>query len=128
MARVRNRLNRLFDPAEDDQTIVDPKDAAESAGLGYVSDHRPRIKCSKFGKGFTCIQPDGTILSDPEVPRRIQSLAIPPAWTDVWICLFADGHIQATGRDARGENNIATTRYSGGVCDSTNYDPCHRVR
>ena len=84
------------------QTIVDPKEAAESAGLRYVSDTRPGIRRRKSGKGFTYSQADGSRLTEADVLRRIKSLAIPPAWTDVWICPSADGHIQATGRDAKG--------------------------
>jgi hypothetical protein len=88
----------LFDPTENVQTIIDPKYAAESAGLRYVSDNRAGIRRKKSGKGFTHMRPDGTKLSDSHVVRRIRSVAIPPAWTDVWICPSADGHFQATGR------------------------------
>jgi DNA topoisomerase-1 len=96
------RGTALLDLAEDVQTIVDPKDAAEWAGLRYVTDGRRGIRRRKVGTGFTFVRPDGTRLTDPEVLTRIRSLAIPPAWTDVWICPFADGHLQATGRDAKG--------------------------
>ena len=65
-------------------------------------DERPGIWRKKSGKGFIYLRPDGTRVSDPRALRRIRSLAVPPAWTDVWICPFSDGHIQATGRDARG--------------------------
>jgi DNA topoisomerase-1 len=92
----------LFLSSEETQTILDPKDAAEAADLRYVSDERPRIRRKKSGKGFIYLRPDGTRVSDPRVLRRIRSLAVPPAWIDVWICPFSDGHIQATGRDARG--------------------------
>jgi DNA topoisomerase-1 len=60
----------LFDPAEDVQTIVDPKDAAQSAGLRHVSDHRPAIRRKKSGKGFTYVGPDGTKLCDSQVRGR----------------------------------------------------------
>jgi DNA topoisomerase I len=112
----------LFDPAEDVQTIVDPKDAAESAGLRYVSDERPGIRRRKSGKGFTYVRTDGTKLSDPHVVRRIRSLAIPPAWTDVWICPFADGHIQATGRDAKGRKQYRYHPLFREVRESTKYE------
>ena len=92
----------MFDSAADVLTIVDPKDAAESAGLRYVSDARPGISRRKSGKGFTYIRADGSKLSEAAVLRRIKALAIPPAWADVWICPTPDGHIQATGRDAKG--------------------------
>jgi DNA topoisomerase I len=94
--------NALFESAADVQTIVDPKDAAEFAGLRYISDTRPGIRRRKSGKSFTYTRADGSRLTEPDVLSRIKSLAIPPAWTDVWICPFADGHIQATGRDAKG--------------------------
>jgi DNA topoisomerase I len=105
-----------------DSDIVDPKDAAESAGLRYVSDERPGIRRKKSGKGFTYQRPDGTKLSDPEALRRIRSLAIPPAWTDVWICPYADGHLQATGRDARGRKQYRYHPLFREVRDSTKYE------
>ena len=91
-------------PASSDsaEVVVDPKDAAETAGLRYVSDVRPGIRRKKAGKAFTYIRADGSRVTEPHVLKRIKALATPPAWTDVWICPFADGHIQATGRDAKG--------------------------
>jgi DNA topoisomerase I len=92
----------LFQSGAEVQTVLDTRDAAESAGLRYVSDDRPGIRRRRSGKGFAYTRPDGTKLTDDDVIRRIKTLAIPPAWTDVWICPFADGHVQATGRDAKG--------------------------
>jgi DNA topoisomerase-1 len=112
----------LFDPTENVQTIVDPKDAAESAGLRYVSDNRAGIRRKKSGKGFTYMRPDGTKLSDSHVVRRIRSVAIPPAWTDVWICPFADGHFQATGRDAKGRKQYRYHPLFREVRESTKYE------
>jgi DNA topoisomerase-1 len=112
----------LLDPAEDVQTIVTPKDAAESAGLRYVSDARPGIRRHKAGKGFAYVRPDGMKLSDPQVARRIRSLAIPPAWMDVWICPFADGHIQATGRDAKGRKQYRYHPLFREMRESTKYE------
>ncbi|MGI6850859.1 DNA topoisomerase IB [Mesorhizobium sp. 1B3] len=83
------------------QTIVDPRDAAETAGLLYVSDEKPGIRRRKSGKGFRYLRPDGSAVKDEATLRRIRALAIPPAWADVWICPKANGHIQATGRDAK---------------------------
>jgi DNA topoisomerase-1 len=88
--------------SESAQTIVATKGAAESVGLRYVSDARPGIRRRKSGKGFRYTRVDGSRLSEPDVLQRIKALAVPPAWTDVWICPFAEGHIQATGRDAKG--------------------------
>ena len=112
----------MFDSATDVQTIVDPKDAAESAGLRYVSDHRPGIRRRKSGKGFTYTRADGSRLTEAEALGRIKSLAIPPAWTDVWICPFRDGHIQATGRDAKGRKQYRYHPQFREVRDSTKYE------
>ncbi len=77
-------------------------DAAAAAGLAYSDDRQPGIRRRRYGTGFAYFLPDGRRVSEPAVIRRIKSLAIPPAWTDVWICPDPGGHIQATGRDARG--------------------------
>src|SRR5215207_3523654 len=71
--------------------IVDPKDAAESAGLIYVSDEEPGIRRKKAGKGFTYIEPGGRKVEDEATLKRIRKLAIPPAYTNVWICTKANG-------------------------------------
>ena len=79
----------------------DPIDSAEAAGLRYVSDTMPGIQRKKAGSGFTYTGMNGKPIKDPAALNRIRSLAIPPAYIDVWICPFTNGHIQATGRDAR---------------------------
>jgi DNA topoisomerase-1 len=112
----------LVDSAHSAQAIVDPKDAAESAGLRYVSDARPGIRRNQAGKGFTYTRADGSKLSEFEVLKRIRSLAIPPAWTDVWICPWADGHIQATGRDAKGRKQYRYHARFREVRESTKYE------
>lgn len=76
--------------------------AARSAGLRYVCDDRPGIRRETGALGFRYIGPRGKTIRNETVLRRIRALGIPPAWTDVWICPDARGHIQATGRDARG--------------------------
>ena len=81
---------------------VDPEESAKAAGLRYVSDDMPGIRRRKRGKGFTFLDAKGTTVSDARTLERIRKLAIPPAWTDVWICPITNGHLQATGRDARG--------------------------
>jgi DNA topoisomerase I len=78
------------------------EDAARAAGLSYISADRPGIRREPKGDSFTYFKPDGKPLADEAALERIRKLAIPPAWTDVWICTRADGHLQATGRDARG--------------------------
>ncbi|MFL5756481.1 MAG: DNA topoisomerase IB [Chloroflexota bacterium] len=81
---------------------LEPAEAARAAGLRYTVDDRPGITRRRVGKAFTYRAPDGTTIRDRETVARIRSLAIPPAWTDVWICPDPNGHLQATGRDARG--------------------------
>jgi DNA topoisomerase-1 len=112
----------LFEIATEAQTVVDPQDAAESAGLRYASDDRPGIRRQRSGKGFAYTRPDGTRLTDDHVIRRIKALVIPPAWTDVWICPFADGHIQVTGRDARGRKQYRYHPRFREVRESTKYE------
>jgi DNA topoisomerase-1 len=80
----------------------DPAAAARAAQLRYVNDHDPGIRRVRAGRGFCFVGPDGRPVRSRELVRRIRSLAIPPAWTDVWICPDADGHIQATGTDDHG--------------------------
>ena len=77
-------------------------EAARAAGLRYVTDAVPGITRRGAGKGFSYRGPGGERIRDRDEIERIRALAIPPAWTDVWICPRPDGHIQATGRDARG--------------------------
>jgi DNA topoisomerase-1 len=77
-------------------------EAARAAGLRYVTDAVPGITRRRAGKGFSYRGPGDEPIKDRDEIERIKALAIPPAWTDVWICPRANGHIQATGRDARG--------------------------
>ncbi|MFY8142626.1 MAG: DNA topoisomerase IB [Caulobacter sp.] len=83
-----------------------PKDTAFQrsidATLVYVNDDDPGVRRSLAADGWRYFGADGKRLKDPDVLARIQALAIPPAWTEVWICPAANGHIQATGRDAKG--------------------------
>jgi DNA topoisomerase-1 len=72
------------------------------AGLRHCSDDRPGITRRRAGTGFTYRDPDGRPIRDKEIVERIRRIVIPPAWTDVWICPWPNGHLQATGRDARG--------------------------
>jgi DNA topoisomerase I len=106
----------------DAQTIVDPRDAAESAGLRYVCDDRPGIRRRKSGTGFAYARADGTRLDERDVLKRIKSLAIPPAWSDVWICPYGNGHIQATGRDAKGRKQYRYHPRFRAVRESTKYE------
>ncbi|MES2899869.1 MAG: DNA topoisomerase IB [Pseudomonadota bacterium] len=76
--------------------------AARQAGLRYVNDTSPGISRKAVKDGFRYLAPDGSSIEEEAVLARIRALAIPPAWTDVWICKSENGHLQATGRDARG--------------------------
>lgn len=82
--------------------LKDPIRSANSAGLRYVTDQMPGITREARGKSFEFRYPIGETVRDEEVLGRLKSLAIPPAWTEVWICPDPCGHLQATGRDARG--------------------------
>ena len=81
--------------------LNDPVASARAVGLRHVSDEAPGIARERSGKFFRYRNPGGKLVRDAETLRRIKSLVIPPAWTDVWICSDANGHLQATGRDDR---------------------------
>jgi DNA topoisomerase-1 len=95
------RALRVKSGAADPPTL-EPIVAAEAARLHYVNDRLPGITRVRAGSGFAYRAPNGRRIRDPEELRRIESIGIPPAWTDVWICPDPDGHIQAIGYDARG--------------------------
>jgi DNA topoisomerase-1 len=99
VVRVRSGadLRRAADLADSPPSASD----AERAGLEYVNDGEPGIRRQRRGAGFTYLDDAGKTVRDPYAIARIRSLAIPPAWIDVWICASESGHLQATGRDAR---------------------------
>jgi DNA topoisomerase I len=109
------------DPPETDLHIS-PEEAAEKADLRYVNDDEPGIRRRKSGTGFTYTNPQGKRVTDKPVLARIRSLAIPPAYVDVWICADEDGHIQATGRDARGRKQYRYHPRFREVRDSNKYE------
>ncbi|WP_044559337.1 DNA topoisomerase IB [Azospirillum sp. B4] len=74
----------------------------DGSGLVYVCDGDPGIRRQRSGSGFRYRSADGAPVRDQALLARIKALVIPPAWTDVWICADANGHLQATGRDAKG--------------------------
>jgi DNA topoisomerase-1 len=82
--------------------LKDHRDSAAHAGLRYVTDGASGITRKRVGTGWAYYLPSGTRITSAETRKRLNSLAIPPAWTDVWICPDPDGHIQATARDVRG--------------------------
>ena len=82
--------------------VLDPVAAARAAKLRYVSDRKPGFTRRRVENGFEFYDTDGSQITDEETIARIRKLAIPPAYTDVWICRDPAGHLQAVGRDARG--------------------------
>jgi len=87
---------------ETDSTMPQAKaKSAKAVGLRYITDSEPGIRREQGDEGFQYRGPEGTLIRDPATLDRIRSLALPPAWTDVWICATDDGHIQATARDAK---------------------------
>ncbi|MGI3900762.1 MAG: DNA topoisomerase IB [Janthinobacterium lividum] len=108
---------------QDIHEVVDPEDAAESAGLLYVHDDRePGITRRKSGTGWSFRNPDGTPIKDAATIARIHKLAVPPAYTDVWICPDPRGHIQATGRDDKGRKQYRYHAAFREVRDSAKYE------
>jgi DNA topoisomerase I len=103
-------------------TLPALKQAAGDAGLRYVSDKQPGIVRIRRGKAFAYRMPNGKPVRAPEAVHRIGRLAIPPAWTDVWICPWENGHIQATGRDARGRKQYRYHEQWREVRDGTKYE------
>ena len=92
----------MHDMDQSDLLEMDPAEAAPAAGLRYVNDAALGIRRKRSGRGFRYTDPNGEKITDRATLGRIKSLGIPPAWEDVWICPRPNGHIQATGRDARG--------------------------
>lgn len=102
--------------------ITDPVASARAAGLRYVHDDQPGISRKRAGKGWSYTLPHGKRLTNRRERQRINSLAIPPAYTDVWICPDPRGHIQATGRDARGRKQYRYHPKWREVRDETKYN------
>ena len=84
------------------EVASDPVESAKAAGLRYVYDDQPGIARVRRGKSFRYVTSDGAAVKDAAALSRIKSLVIPPAWENVWICKDANGHLQCTGRDAKG--------------------------
>jgi len=102
--------------------VADAIDAAEEAGLRYVSDDRPGYTRKAKGDDFDWLDADGEPIRDEQRLLRIKRLAIPPAWTEVWVSPLANGHIQATGRDARGRKQYVYHDRWREVRDENKYD------
>jgi DNA topoisomerase-1 len=102
-------------------TPAPPSESARAAGLRYVSDADPGIERRGTAKGFRYFAPGGAVIREATTLKRIRALAIPPAWTDVWISPRADGHLQATGRDARRRKQYRYHERWREVRDETKY-------
>jgi len=101
--------------------VTDPVASARAGHLRYVDDTGPGIRRTRVGRGFRYVDAGGRSIRDRDELARFRSLAVPPAWTDVWICPHANGHIQATGRDARGRKQYRYHPRWRVVRDETKY-------
>lgn len=108
--------------ADEGGTIVDPQEAAENAGLVYMTDDTPGIVREIYRGKFRYRDTRGDLIKDEKTLARIASLAIPPAYTEVWICPKHNGHIQATGRDAKARKQYRYHAKFREVRDSTKYE------
>jgi DNA topoisomerase-1 len=104
------------------EIVTDPEEAAREAGLRYVSDEQPGFTRQKKGEDFEYFDTKGEPITDETRLLRIRRLAIPPAYTDVWICPTANGHLQATGRDARRRKQYRYHEKWREVRDESKYD------
>lgn len=95
LRRERKKIARI-------EIVTDPEEVAEDAGLRYVNDNQPGYTRKRRGRKFTYFDTDGKAIRDEARVLRLNRLAIPPAYTDVWICPSPNGHLQATARDDRG--------------------------
>ena len=128
---------RAVETAEVLRLRAQSRRAARAAGLRYVDDARPGLRRARKGKSFVYSDARGRPLRDAQTVQRIRKLAIPPAWTNVWICPHANGHIQATGRDLRGRKQyryhaqwsaVRETDKHGRICDFARLMPQVRAR
>src|SRR5205085_4242571 len=110
--RRKNRRKQIPLPA-------DPYESARVAGLRYVIAEGPGIVRKRAGRGFCYVGTDGKPVCDRDDLKRIRSLVIPPAWTNVWICALKNGHLQAVGRDAKGRKQYRDHPLYRSVRDQT---------
>jgi DNA topoisomerase I len=102
--------------------VRDPVESAKLAGLRYVTDASPGIRRKRHGKGFIYLGVDQQPIREKAQLQRMKTLAIPPAWNDVWICPSPNGHIQATARDAKGRKQYRYHERWREVRDETKYN------
>jgi len=104
MAKAPSRSPIILpsDPTLLSVEMAEPAQSAREAGLRYVSDEQPGIRRQRQGRGFSYFDRKGDRIQDAAELERLKALPIPPSWDDVWICPFPNGHLLATGRDAKG--------------------------
>jgi DNA topoisomerase I len=104
------------------EVVTDPAESAKAAGLRYVSNAKSGIQRGRWRKRFRYLDADGSVVRDEETLARIRSLVIPPGVDEVWICPNPKGHLQATGRDARGRKQSRYHPRWREVRDETKYE------
>src|SRR5207253_9357846 len=122
VAKNANRLRQEKDKIADLKIVTDSVDAAEEAGLRYITDDHPGYTRKKRGNSFIYYDSEVKLIRDESRLLRIRRLAIPPAYTDVWICPLPNGHIQATGRDDRGRKQYRYHERWRAIRDENKYD------
>ena len=122
MPATVDRLEDQKKKIADLDIVTDPAEAAEEAGLRYVSDDQPGYTRKRKGDDFEYFDTKGKPITDEARLLRIRRLAIPPAYEDVWICPSANGHLQATGRDARGRKQYRYHEKWRETRDESKYD------
>ena len=115
-------MNRRTQLRQNQDSEKDSRASARSAGLLFFSDERPGIRRQVRGRSAVYLDPNGRRVRERKTLARIRALAVPPAWTDVWIARRADAHLQATGRDAKKRKQYRYhTRWREGR-DAAKYD------
>jgi DNA topoisomerase I len=118
-------LPQLSDPAEPAQLIAslydDPEQCARLANLRYVSTDEPGFTRVRRGRGFTYRDASGVTVADAAIRERIAKLAIPPAWRNVWICSWQDGHLLAVGEDEKGRRQYIYHERWRSIRDQLNF-------
>jgi DNA topoisomerase I len=115
---TRQEKKKIADP----KIVTDAIEVADDAGLRYVSHDQPGYTRKATGDDFEYFDTEGKPIRDEQRLLRIKRLAIPPAYTDVWICPSANGHIQATGRDMRGRKQYRYHERWRAARDENKYD------
>lgn len=114
----RSLLTTDAKPAERREHV----ESAERAGLRYTTDAMPGIRRERIGDELVYFGPNGQRVTNEQRLRRISALVIPPAWTDVWICPHANGHLQVTARDAKGRKQYRYHPRYRAIRDETKFD------